>query len=52
VTIGIILLARVTLAQRCTMPAVARRRGVDNQRWMAIFEDGEGNTLALMHEKR
>jgi methylmalonyl-CoA/ethylmalonyl-CoA epimerase len=24
----------------------------DHELWMAFFEDGEGNTLALMHEKR
>jgi methylmalonyl-CoA/ethylmalonyl-CoA epimerase len=24
----------------------------DHELWMAFFDDGEGNTLALMHEKR
>ncbi len=24
----------------------------DHELWMAFFKDGEGNTLALMHEKR
>jgi methylmalonyl-CoA/ethylmalonyl-CoA epimerase len=24
----------------------------DHELWMAFFRDGEGNTLALMHEKR
>jgi len=24
----------------------------DHELWMAFFSDGEGNTLALMHEKR
>ena len=24
----------------------------DHELWMAFFHDGEGNTLALMHEKR
>ena len=24
----------------------------DHELWMAFFQDGEGNTLALMHEKR
>ena len=24
----------------------------DHELWMAFFTDGEGNTLALMHEKR
>ena len=24
----------------------------DHELWMAAFKDGEGNTLALMHEKR
>jgi hypothetical protein len=39
-------------AWRCVIVRTSLRRMPDHALWMAVFEDGEGNTLALMQEKR
>ena len=47
-------MTRLATIGQIAMPVrdLAIARLPDHELWMAFFDDGEGNTLALMHEKR